>query len=508
MGRVVLLADNLDNLRKSIAGVLMDHGYEVIHAATRAEALARAPEADVAIIDRSLTEEGALDVVRELRSREETRKLPILIHTARQDEIYEHAAVGAGAQAVLLRPLNHEMLLNELSKLGPPEEEAAPRKGRYVEQRSEEELVRFLARLIEQRVPAVRPEYNPKSPAGYGYPSVEEFFSLPSKEAIKLLGDLVAEGLLDRKLAHKINLCPGCGWHTVNFVEVCPRCKSIDIEIEQVFHHFACAYVGAWSEFKRGTELVCPKCNEKLRHLGKDYERPSETYVCNGCGYAFTDSAVLAECLRCGNASPAEELRATKIHDYAPNPKTSRAVEYGRIYGLDIESVLYEDRSRTFRRDFMFFEIDRERYRALRYKSPLSLVLFSLEGLEKSLGASDPVELARVQRESFEKLADTLRSLDLVSAVDNSCAAVLLPETAVDGAMEVAQRIQKLVSEFQTLRTAGKISTTVAAGELRPEHKSGLEFFDYVHQAFQWAVKSRPGSALRVDECQRETPNA
>ena len=98
--------------------------------------------------------------------------------------------------------------------------------------------------------------------------------------------------VLDRRLADKVHRCPNCAWHTLNFVEVCPRCRGIDIEIENVIHHFACAYVGAWSEFRHGVDLVCPKCDEKLRHMGMDYEKPSDTYRCHACGYVFTESRV------------------------------------------------------------------------------------------------------------------------------------------------------------------------------------------------------------------------
>jgi CheY-like chemotaxis protein/predicted Zn-ribbon and HTH transcriptional regulator len=508
MSRIVLLADDLDDLRMSLAELLTDHGYAVVRADSRAEALGRAPEADVILVNRSLTEDGALDVVRELHGRSDTKDVPILIHVAEEDEVYRRQALEAGARAVLVRPLDRRSLLNELEKLCPPASGQGVRDKRYIEERSEEELIRFLTKLLDERVPAVRAEYNPQSPAGYAYPLAEEFFNLPSREAIRLLEDLVSEGLLDRRLAYKINLCPTCGWHTLNIIEVCPRCKSIDIEIESVVHHFACAHVGAWSDFKQGADLVCPKCDAKLRQIGMDYEKPGDTYVCKGCGYAFTDSKVIAKCLRCGHECPAEAAIPAKIYDYAPNARTSRAVEYGHIYGLNIESVLYHDRSRTYRRDFVLFEIDRERYRSLRYESPLSIVLMNISGLEKAAGTADAVDLAAVQREISEKLTDTLRDLDLVSAADERCTVLLLPETPLQGALAAAKRIQDMIFGLQSVNMRGEISITAVAGELKPEHDSGREFFDAVYQALLWAIEHRPGIIVTVDECQRETRNA
>jgi GGDEF domain-containing protein/predicted Zn-ribbon and HTH transcriptional regulator len=313
---------------------------------------------------------------------------------------------------------------------------------------------------------------------------------------------------LDRRLTDKVHLCPSCGWHTLNFVEVCPRCRSLDIEIENVIHHFACAYVGPWSEFKKGVDLVCPKCNDVLRHLGMDYERPSDTYVCRGCGYVFTDSAVEGHCFRCKNVASAPQLSAQNVYEYMPNPKSSRAVEYGRIQGLDLQSVLFEERSRTFRRDFLIFEIDREIYRARRYKSPLSLALIAIQGMEAGAKIHGATGLAEIRREVFEHIASTLRDLDVVSAVNDGWAAVLLPETPLAAATTVTQRLKRSVSDFQSVNLAGPVVATAAVGELLEEHETGTDFFEYVHQVLAWALENRPGSVVSADTWTTEVRNA
>ena len=33
----------------------------------------------------------------------------------------------------------------------------------------------------------------------------------------------------------------------------------------------------------RGGDLVCPKCNRQLRHIGVDYEKPSKLFTCFNC---------------------------------------------------------------------------------------------------------------------------------------------------------------------------------------------------------------------------------
>jgi hypothetical protein len=375
--------------------------------------------------------------------------------------------------------------------------------GDHREARSEQEVVAFLRELLQERVPAIRCEYDPQSPLAYGYPQVQEFFGLSARDSLELLEDLVAEGALERRLVDKVHLCPNCTWHTLNFVEVCPRCRSIDVEIEEVIHHFACAYVGPVTEFRDGVSLACPKCEDQLRHMGMDYDRPADTYICRGCGYVFTESRVEARCMRCRESSPAEQVHARRIFEYAPTAKASRAIEYGRLHGLDMKSVLLQEGTQTFRQDFMVFEIDREIYRSRRYESPLALILAEVR-YPDSVAEADTQELVRLRRAVFDEIAGGLRNLDVVSAIEENWVAVLLPETNTPGALKVARRMQAGVSEFQGISLDQPASMTIAIAELREELETGPAFFEYAHRFFTWALQNRPGQIVTADQWTQE----
>lgn len=504
----ILLADKLESLRRSLAGALIERGLDVLHASGRSQALARAPQADVILLDRNLTEQDSLDVIRELRSREESRRVPVIVHTPKRDEDFEHRAREAGAEVVLRRPFDYERLFHHIERLSPDRTERNVSSAKGLAGLDEADIVSFLGQVVGGSVPTLRPHYNPDAPLGYAYPCADELLNGWPAGAVELLEDLVAEGLLDRRLEGKVHLCPSCGWHTLNFIEVCPRCGDLDIRVEEVIHHFACAHVGPWSEFKQGVDLICPKCDQRLRHMGLDYEKPSDTYVCRHCGHVFNESPVQGRCFRCEHVTPAEELRPTRVYAYTPNAKTQRAVEYGRLYGLDIQSVLFEDRSRTFRRDYLIFEIEREIYRARRYDTPLSLVLFSVDGLEQCPGVAGDAEVAALRRQIFESVADTLRDLDVVSTLDDGLAAVLLPETPVDAARKVADRIHALVTEFQAANKDEQLTVTAAVAELEEDHEDGAEFFDYAYRALLWAVKNRTGETVTTETWQSETADA
>ena len=40
----------------------------------------------------------------------------------------------------------------------------------------------------------------------------------------------------------------------------------------EMLHHYLCAYVGPWSEFRSDERLRCPKCNRRLSDDGHDWE--------------------------------------------------------------------------------------------------------------------------------------------------------------------------------------------------------------------------------------------
>ena len=52
------------------------------------------------------------------------------------------------------------------------------------EPRNEQQLVEFLRRLLSERIPLVRCEYDPKCPSAYAYPLAQEFFGIENRNDI------------------------------------------------------------------------------------------------------------------------------------------------------------------------------------------------------------------------------------------------------------------------------------------------------------------------------------
>ncbi|MFM1665117.1 TackOD1 domain-containing metal-binding protein [Aeromonas salmonicida] len=149
---------------------------------------------------------------------------------------------------------------------------------------------------------------------GYSYPLLE---CLLGSEAAGSLPQLVSERLLQsEQLVDRVRLCNRCHSAHLNFVDVCPECAHIALEAKPAVHCFTCGHVDDQDAFMQQGALRCPKCVTTLRHIGVDYDRPLEKYLCLSCHARFMEAAVLARCHECGQASKPDDLVVTPIHEY------------------------------------------------------------------------------------------------------------------------------------------------------------------------------------------------
>ena len=117
----------------------------------------------------------------------------------------------------------------------------------------------------------------------------------------------------------RVHLCPSCGNSHLLFIECCPKCKSSNINQEQMIHHFRCANISPETSYAYDGQLVCPKCKHVLRHIGVDYDRPATVYTCS-CGNTFISSSMKVVCTNCLNETSPEELNPVDIWEYKFTP--------------------------------------------------------------------------------------------------------------------------------------------------------------------------------------------
>jgi chemotaxis protein histidine kinase CheA/CheY-like chemotaxis protein len=110
---VALVVDDSLSARRSLEQVLSDSGFRVQAARDGLEAIEsidkRRP--DVVIVDLEMPRMNGLELTQHLRSREDTRKLPVLMVTSRSTEKHRKQAEAAGVTYYLTKPFSEDELL-------------------------------------------------------------------------------------------------------------------------------------------------------------------------------------------------------------------------------------------------------------------------------------------------------------------------------------------------------------------------------------------------------------
>lgn len=115
--RILLVEDN-EAIRGAFSILLEESGYDVVQAATGAEALACATDASphLILLDLGLPDMSGLEVTRVLRARGDTLATPIIALTGRALETDAEACRAAGCTEYLTKPINTEQLLAVLER--------------------------------------------------------------------------------------------------------------------------------------------------------------------------------------------------------------------------------------------------------------------------------------------------------------------------------------------------------------------------------------------------------
>jgi MinD-like ATPase involved in chromosome partitioning or flagellar assembly/CheY-like chemotaxis protein len=116
MAKILVIDDDPQLLRMIELALERRGGYEPILSADGAEALAKAREdpPDLAIVDVMMPGLTGYEVCRQLREQEETASIPIIILTARGQAVDRQAALEAGADEHVAKPVTMSELLERI----------------------------------------------------------------------------------------------------------------------------------------------------------------------------------------------------------------------------------------------------------------------------------------------------------------------------------------------------------------------------------------------------------
>lgn len=115
----------------------------------------------------------------------------------------------------------------------------------------------------------------------------------------------------------------------------------------------------------------------------------------------------------------------------------------------------FEKQSRTddltglYNRRHIFIELEREFERALRYERPLSGMMIDIDDFKKINDKYGHPVGDRVIRSFSRVLEDSVRTIDILGRYGGDEFLLILPETLIDDARVVAERIRKSLFDYQ-----------------------------------------------------------
>jgi GGDEF domain-containing protein len=199
--------------------------------------------------------------------------------------------------------------------------------------------------------------------------------------------------------------------------------------------------VGREKDFREGSALRCPKCRRELRHIGMDYDKPSEDLWCDDCAANFSEPSISCSCLNCGNTFPPERAISRQIKEFSLTQEGTRAAEEGMLPSYGLMDILREGvglyKFEVFKE---FFRL--EVLRCRRYEISSTLLHLVIEGFDDFI-EQEGINQAKNLRKELSYLFDaTFRKTDIVTQLEGDENLIIFTHTDVDGVKRAVERLQ------------------------------------------------------------------
>jgi GGDEF domain-containing protein len=324
-----------------------------------------------------------------------------------------------------------------------------------------------------------------QSPHIYVYPTVQALVGFSEQVDNWLLAQTQRSLLEKGQLVDRLRRCPHCNLANPSYVDVCTNCRSINIHQDSFLHCFTCGAVKTENDFlTQSGQLVCPQCNERLRHIGTDYDRPLENYTCSDCNSSFSDPLIVAVCPRCERVTEPEDLEVKNYRTYSLTEKAIIAAKTGHIE----EPATLLDSLDNVKFPHFIFLFNWLFSMAQRYKEEV-FTIFSIRAthfgqIEEEVGI---VRLLELVDEYVKRVKSHLRATDVTSLGEKNDIWFLLPKTNLEGRAIVIDRIIKSQTDAlqkESHTTLGlRVSALTIPSETR-EHDTPEKILAMIEQKF------------------------
>jgi hypothetical protein len=153
------------------------------------------------------------------------------------------------------------------------------------------------------------------------YPQLQGVTHEKPTAIVEILSRMVGARALTADLVDKAPACPECGSSEISTRYTCPKCFSYDISRSFLFEHLKCGKVATDDTFRKGEQLVCPKCQAVLHNFGVEYRAVGAWYQCKNCSESFNAPASSHFCRPRRHQFSMDRTRLVPIYQYRLNPE-------------------------------------------------------------------------------------------------------------------------------------------------------------------------------------------
>ena len=301
--------------------------------------------------------------------------------------------------------------------------------------------LRLLAFLYTRQGKKLRPVLDPLSRGLYSYPLMDHL-SGGMLESSGWITELLEKGYIQEEaLVDRIRSCPKCGGAHLNYVDICPFCRSMDIRQVPFIHCFTCGRVGPQDAFVREGALQCPYCGTRLRHIGSDYDRPMDNYICGSCSQTFAEPEVSCRCFLCGAWSSTENLSVRTFREYSISDKGILTVRSGSTEDLySVLDTLNYMKPEPFRH-LLNWQLDLSERPPV---EPFSLMIISFPNLGEIRESAGRKKVSEIMNGLTKRLREIIRKTDISTRTTANDLLLLLPKTGENGCAVLVSKVMDL----------------------------------------------------------------
>lgn len=160
------------------------------------------------------------------------------------------------------------------------------------------------------------------------------------RDSQTLLAGMSTVEVLVAELIDQVPACAECASKQLSTRYLCPKCDSYDINRTHLYEHLKCGKVGSDESFKKGVEIVCPKCQAVLHDFGVEYRAVGVWYKCNKCQNSFDSPVHRHRCRPNQHEFSVDRINLIPVYQYTLNRNLLNEIKSKILFYSDAVEML------------------------------------------------------------------------------------------------------------------------------------------------------------------------